>query len=123
MGFDYSGLRDSVVEPSISFFGKTAGDAYLILPGLDTGPAYKPERGTPTNVTVDAVQTSFKKDTNRGTLVEKTDVLFIVSTKNVTADPTLADKIHVEGIQYEVVRVDPLRTGPTTMFWYIHARK
>jgi hypothetical protein len=123
MGFDYEGIRDTVVEPGISFFGKRVGDAFFILPGLKTGPEYKPERAAPTNAPVDAIQTAFKKDTNRGTLIEKTDVLFMVSTKNLALDPTLADEIQVEGTRYQIVRIDPLRTGPTIMYWYVHARK
>jgi hypothetical protein len=123
MGFDYLGVRNSVVDPAISFFGKRAGDAFLLLPGLKTGSDYSPERAEDTPIQVDALQTSFKKATNNGTLIKKTDVLFMVSTKNVALDPTLADKINVDGTLYQIVRIDPLRTGPTIMYWYVHARK
>jgi len=123
MAFDYTGLKLGVVEPLIADFGKILGDAWLISPGVKTGPAYDPQTATSATVPVDVVQTRFTKDNNNGTLVEKDDVLFLVSTKGVTIDPILVNQIHVDGVTYEVIRVDPLRPGPIIMLWKVHARK
>jgi len=49
--------------------------------------------------------------------------MFLTSTEGVTVDPELADRIKVNSITYQVVRIDPLYPGDTILFWKIHARK
>jgi hypothetical protein len=72
---------------------------------------------------VTLVQTMFKKADNNGTLVEADDVLFLTSTEGVTIDPALANRLAVDSVTYQVVRIDPLFPGPVVMLWKIHARK
>ena len=147
MSFDYTTLRRETVEPLIEEFGKSGT---LLVAGTDVGGILVDRNGDPildrdgnqivtrdlspsnpwesqlgfdVSYAVTLVQTRFKKADNRGTIVETDDVLYLVSTKNVTIDPGLADRITVGAVTYQVVRIDPLVPGPVVMFWYLHARK
>jgi len=120
MAFDYAGLRDETAEPLIKEFGKTGG---LLVNDPATGAPYESQIGAEVSHAIIAVQTQFKKTDNNGTLVEMGDVLFLVSTEGVTIDPALANRITMNSITYQVVRIDPLEPGPVVMLWKIHARK
>jgi hypothetical protein len=88
-----------------------------------TGAPYDSQIGTPDLHDVTVIQTTFKEDNNRGTLVQETDVLFLVSTEGLAVDPELADRIIANGDTYQVVRIDPLMPGSTVVLWSVHARK
>ncbi len=120
MAFDYASLRDGTVEKLIAFFGKPG---QIAVNDPTTGAPYDSRLGSETLHPVKAVQIQFKKADNQGTLVLKTDVLYLVSTEGVTIDPELANRIDVNSITYQVVRVDPLKPGTITMLWKVHARK
>jgi len=120
MAFDYAGLRDGTVEPLIAEFGKP-GQISVNVPAV--GDPWDSQIGGETLFDVKLVQTKFVKDNNQGTLVEENDVLFLVSTEGVTADPEMANRIVVGGVTYQVVRIDPLQPGTVTMLWKVHARK
>ncbi len=121
MAFDYTELRDDTVEPLIDEYGKE-GELSVNEPPTGAEP-YESQIGEPVLHPVRVLQTRFKKTTNRGTLIEKGDVLYLVSTQGVTIDPDLADRMAVGDVTYQVIRIDPLQLGPVVMFWYIHARK
>lgn len=118
--FDYVGLRDVTVEPLLAEFGKS-GTLHMNESG--TGDPWDSQLDAETTIDVTVVQTRFEKSDNQGTLVEADDALFLVSTDGVTGDPALADRMTVDGVLYQVVRVDPLKPGPVTMLWKVHARK
>ena len=120
MAFDYTALRDETAEPLIRDFGKSGG---LSVNNPAPSVPYGSQLGSETPHAVIAVQTGFEKSDNNGTLVEMGDVMFLVSTEGMTIDPSLADRITVDGIVYQVVRIDPLRPGPVVMLWKVHARK
>lgn len=120
MAFDYPGLRDNTVEPKIAEYGK-AGTLYVNDPA--GGAPYESQLGDEVSHAVTVLQTQFMKSDNLGTLVEMGDVMFLTSTEGVTIDPELADRIKVNSITYQVVRIDPLFPGDTILFWKIHARK
>ena len=147
MSFDYAALNVGTVQPLIDEFGKSGTlliaeftEAVVIVdrdgnPILDRDGNVITSRGSadiepweshlgfdmPHPVSL--VQTVFKTVNNNGTLVEQGDVLYLVSTKGVMIDPTLANRMTVDGATYQVVRVDPLKPGPVIMLWKIHARK
>ena len=145
MAFDYTGLRDETAEPLIKEFGKTGGllvndpatGLYNVVNGannvinvlnnvvngVSSREPYESQFDSETSHAIIAVQTQFKKSDNNGTLVEMGDVLFLVSTEGVTIDPALANRITMNSITYQVVRIDPLEPGPVVMLWKIHARK
>ena len=120
MAFDYPNLRDETVEPLIAEFGKPG---QIAVNDPTTGEPWDSQIGSEALHAVTVVQTQFKKSDNNGTLVEMGDVLFLVSTDGVTIDPALANRIIVNAISYQVVRIDPLQPGSTVMLWKIHARK
>lgn len=142
MAFDYVGLRDSVAEPLIAEFGKL-GTIFVNIPAnillddqdnpilddqdnyilVSDSIPYESQLGSEKSHLVALVQTKFKKADNNGTLVEIGDVLYLVSTEGVIIDPGLANRVEVDGVTYQVVRIDPLQPGPVVMLWKVHARK
>ena len=150
MAFDYISLRDETVEPLIAEFGKSEpgvlyvhndvpagalvdrdgnyildrdGNYIIARGGGSEREAWESQLGSDDQHPVTLVQLQFKKSDNKGTLVEKGDVLFLVSTEGVTVDPSLANRFKVDGIIYQVVRIDPLKPGSTVLKWNIHGRK
>ena len=122
MAFDYAGLRDDTVQPLLAEFGKIE-KGELEFDAAGTGEPWDSKLAAPQEVPATVVQTMFKKDNNMGTLVEKNDVLFLVSPEGVTLDPELAARIVVDETAYQVIRVDPLKPGSVTMLWKVHGRK
>ena len=120
MAFDYSTLRTDTVETLIKEFGDSG---HLLLTGESIGEAWESNLDNDVECPINAVRTRFIQDNNQGTLVEKNDVMFLVSTEGVANDPTLAEQIVVDCTKYQVVRIDPLKPGPVVMLWKVHARK
>jgi len=120
MAFDYTALNTGTVQPLIDEFGK---DGELAVNSAFTGAPYDSKLAGETLHDVRLVQTVFKRADNNGTLVGETDVLYLVSTQGVAINPQLADRIIVDGVTYQVVRIDPLKPGPVIMLWKVHARK
>ena len=121
MAFDYVNLRDNVAEKLIAQFGDVG---HLLLPGESVGEDYESRLNNDSECPVAYVRTKFAKAENNGTLVEKNDVMFLVSTEGViTFDPKLADRFLVDNIEYQIVRIDPLKPGPVVMLWKVHSRK
>ena len=118
--FDYDTLRTGTVEPLIEQFGDKG---HFILPGESVGEAWESNLDNGVECPVTGVRTSFKTDNNQGTLVEKNDVMFLISTKGVAQDPTLAEQLVMDCVKYQVIRIDPLKPGPVVMLWKVHARK
>lgn len=122
MAFDYAGLRDGLVQPLLAEFGKvTPGQLSVNVPA--TGAPYDSQIGTPVLYSCTVVQTVFKKSDNNGTLVEAGDVLFLVSPEGLSVEPEMANRIIVDGVIYQIVRVDPLKPGSVIMLWKVHGRK
>lgn len=125
MAFDYIALRDDTVEPLLREFGD---DGFLYVNDPITGAPYESQLDTDTPHDIKVLRTRFKKTDNQGTLIEVGDVLFLVSTEGLAVNPKMANRIAVnddndESVTYQVVRIDPLKPGPTVIFWYVHARK
>jgi hypothetical protein len=120
MAFDYATLRDGTVEALIDDFGDD-GTLYVNDPG--SGNEWDSQIESEVPHAVRLVRTQFTRADNNGTLVEETDSMFLISTAGVTVDPELAHRLEVNGTKFQVVRVDPLKPGPVTMLWRVHARK
>jgi len=119
MTFDYTALRDNTVEPLIAEFGD---DGQIGVNDASTGAPYESQLASETLHPGKFVRTKFTKADNNGTLVEKGDVLFLLSTQGIVINLALAHRIIVD-TTYQVVRIDPLRPGPVTILWKVHARK
>jgi len=120
MAFDYTSLQIGTVEKLIKEFGDSG---HLLMPGESIGEDWESNLDNDTECPIQTLRTAFKTDNNQGTLVEKTDVMFLVSTEGVSQDPKLAEQIVVDCEKFQVVRVDPLKPGPVIMLWKVHARK
>ena len=112
MAFDYTGLRDSAVAPAIEEFGV---DGLFLLPGAHVGWDYESRLNNDTEGPLKCVRTKFTKAENNGTLVEKNDLMYLVSTAGVAFDPELVDRFVTDCIEYQIVRIDPLKPGPVVM--------
>jgi hypothetical protein len=122
MAFDYTSLETGTVQRLIVEFGT---EGVIMIPGESIGEPYESKLDNDTEIPVKLVRTSFKRADNNGTLVEENDQMFLVSTEGVSCsnDPKLADRLFVDDVELQVVRVDPLRPGPVTMLWKVHVRK
>lgn len=118
--FDYASLRDSVVQPLLSDFGVACT---LHVAGVPTGQPYDPQPGADTTHAAKVVRTVFSKEDRSEGTVQVDDVAFLLSPEGLSIDPSLAHRIQVESEMYQVVKIKPLRPGPTTMLWKVHARK
>lgn len=118
--FDYTGIRDTVVQPLTSDFGKTGT---LKVPGAPTGPAYNPTPGDDVDHAVTLVQTKLRQSDIDGTVVQATDSVFLVSPEGLSIEPAMKQRLVVDGAEYQVVKVEPLKPGSVTMMWRVFARK
>lgn len=119
MAFDYINIRDTVAEPLIAHFGDVG---YLSLPGESIGEDYESDLDNDSECPVTYVRTEFKKAENNGTLVERNDLMFLISTEGVNFDPKLADRFTANCVEYQIIRIDPLQPGPLVILWKLHAR-
>ena len=120
MAFDYANIRDTVVEPAIAEFGD---NALFLLPGEFVGEDWESRLNSDTESPIKCLRTKFTKATNNGTLVEENDVMYLVSTAGIVIDPELVDRFATDCIEYQIVRIDPLKPGPTVVLWTVHVRK
>ena len=120
MAFDYASLRDETVQPLITKFGD---DATLTIPGAPLGEPYDSRLDTATDYPVKVVRSRFMQTHNSGTLVQEKDSLFLLSTEGVSADPSLASRMAINGTIFQIIRIDPVKPGPVGMLWKVHCRK
>lgn len=130
MAFNYTRLRDNVVQKQIKDKGKLA---VLLLPGQATSgqPAWDPEPGEPVPQEAWVLQTSLKKEDigapgraeGKYGNVQATDSAYLVSPEGVLTDPELVDRMRLDGKISQVVAIRPLKPGPVTMLWKLFARR
>ena len=119
MTFDYTSIRDGVVEPQLAAFGK---DATLTQPGVATGPEYDPTPGTPTEYPSRVLEIDFTVKDKTGGLVQEDDIKFMLSTAGDPL-PDLKGTLAIGSTTWQVVKLKPKSPGPVTLFWYVHCRK
>lgn len=93
----------------------------LIRRGTASGPVYEPTYGSDLEYTCNVLFSEFDTMEKAGTSVAANDVKLLVSVLDV--EPTVADKIKVAGITYEIVNADPTRPGGEVLMWEIQARR
>lgn len=119
MTFDYTSLRDDVVEPLLEEFGRAAT---LTQPGTSTGDEWDPTPGTPTEYAVTVLKTSFTVQERAGTLVQEDDRIYMMSTED-DPDPDLNGTLTIGSDTLQVVRISPKQPGTIIMFYRVHCRK
>ena len=120
MTFNYAALRDGVVVPQIANFGKD-GTLTLNTPATGSDP-WNPGSEGETETPVKVVQTEFKLADRDGTLVQKDDLLFLVSTAG-QPEIALAKTLTVDGVVYQIVQITSIKPGPVTMLYKVHCRR
>lgn len=118
MTYDYASLRDNTVEPLMTRFGKAG--TITTPTGAGANP-WDPDTGS-TDTPVTVVEVNPEVMDRDGTLVQENDVMFLVSPEG---DPALdlAQSLTVEGEEYRVVGIKPVRPGPVVVLWKAHCRK
>ena len=119
MTFDYTTIRDNVVEVQIEAFGKAAT---LTQPGTATGDEWDPTAGTPTTYSVMVLEQRFSMADRSGTLVQEDDRKFLMSTDGSPA-PDLKGTLTIGSDILQVVNLEPYSPGSVIMFYRVHCRK
>jgi hypothetical protein len=123
-GFDYDTIRDSVVIPQIANFGKSAT---LTQPGIPTGPEWDPTPGTPVVYPITVLETGppgsgFTIMYEPGSVVRIDDRWFMMSVDG-DPDPDLNGVLTIDGVDLQVLSLNPVQPGPVIMFWRVRCKK
>lgn len=88
--------------------------------GAVTGPDYAPTYGPDTEHSFTVILGSFSARERDGSSILATDTKISASVGDVV--PAVSDKIAVQGVDYNVYGVDPLKPGGTDLNYMIWAR-
>lgn len=72
---------------------------------------------TETDYACTLVVTEYTLRERESSLIGTTDKRVLISTKDLSIEPTEQDRVVVGGIAHEIVRVDPLNPGGTVVMW------
>ena len=115
MSEDWDAVRQEVVD-ALPDVGQSA--SLIVLSG--SGDPWNPDVSETIHA-VTVVGSSFKHDEIDGTLVKKSDRLFLMSnTKTIT--PDVSHKLDIGGERYEIVNVMPVQPAETALIWKVQAR-
>lgn len=115
--FDYSDLVE-IAQGLIDQFGRSA---ILVKPGAPTGPPYDPQPGMPTEHTISLVQLEYSMTNRDSSLIQVGDKLWLVSTAGEA--PQQEHTVKDGGLEYQILDVQLLMPGDTTMLFQIHGRR
>jgi len=76
--------------------------------------------GSAVDTSVSAVEEAYKDYEIDGTLIQAGDIRLMVSS---SVEPTPSMKIVIDGVEWAIIRVYPLRPGEVTFYYTIQARK
>lgn len=116
-GFDYARSR-AAAERLIARFG-TSG---AIRRSVNAGPSYDPEV-TDTDYPCRLVVLEYSDTNIDGTLIRGTDKQIYISTADVAITLTKSDKVIVDGEEYGIERLKPLRPGGLVVYWEVQGRR
>lgn len=117
MGFDYARVR-ATAEKQIYHFGQGA-TLRRIVPG--SGP--NPGAPTVTDYPCQIVVTNYSQYNVDGTLVKAGDRKVLMSTKGLSVEPQVNDRLIVGIHTYTLVNVDPLSPGGVNVLFTVQARR
>lgn len=118
MSFDYAKSQATALK-LITNFG---ADAIIIRAGEQTGPAYNPTIGPPTEHACKAVNVEWEDGEIDGTLIQSTDLKLLVAASGLSITPTTADKINWLGKEYGIQPINPLSPAGTPLLYTIAAK-
>ena len=112
------------IKKGLARAGVATGDGPLIATikrkGAQTGPDYAPVYGPDTLHTLTVILGSFSNRERADTAILATDTKITASVGDVI--PAVSDKIAVQGVDYQVYGVDPLKPGGDVLMYKIWAR-
>lgn len=116
--FDYGKMKGTA-EKLLSRFGQAAT---LLKPGVPSGPAHNPGPAVPLSYACTVVVTDFSASERQGTEIEVTDRKVLVSTGGLPVAPATRDKITIGGKTFNVINVETLNPGGTSLLYTLQAR-
>lgn len=114
--FDYA---QSILDANelIAEFGATV----TLRRSTNTGPAWDPQVSNVDHSAVMAV-VAYSDNAIDGTNIRATDRQGLMSVGSLIIEPTIADKVIVDGKEMEIVNVDPLDPAGTVVMWTLQLR-
>lgn len=113
-----AGIREAAIA---------TGDGELVVTfiraGEATGPSYAPTFGPPTRHDATAILSNFTVRERESSLVALNDLKLLVANDGLTINPTTQDKIEVQGVEYQIKNIDPVKPGGVILMWSIHIGK
>lgn len=113
MSFDYSNLK-ATADRLIARFGKPA----TLISFTSSGPDFDPVI-TETETAITLVETGYSLTNRNESLVQAGDKIWLVQA---AAAPSLSDKIELDGTRYNMVDIQPVAPGATTLLFEVQAR-
>jgi hypothetical protein len=98
------------------------GKAGSITRAVKTGEAYNPTLTT-TAYPCQLAVTEYRISERDGTMVLMGDKRVFVSVQGVPIEPTVSDRLVIDGESHSIINVMPLKPGPVTVCWEMQVRK
>lgn len=116
MTFNYAKTR-ATAERLIAKFGQSA----TLVKSTASGTAYNPAL-TDASYSLTLVVMNYSQSEIDGTMIVRGDKKVYVSTSGLSVAPVVGDRLTIESIRHQVVRVMPLSPAGTVVFWEVQAR-
>jgi hypothetical protein len=117
---DYESLKVDVAERLIRDYGKIA---LIVTKGANTGTPFNPVYAPETKDEVYFVETAYSMTDRNSSLVEVGDKMGLISTETGAVPKKSINSIEIDGIEYQLLDVQPLSPGGVVMLYKVHARK
>jgi hypothetical protein len=112
------------IAAALAEAGAAVGDGPLIgvikRKGANTGPDNKPVYGPELTYNFTVILGSFSERERADTAIKATDTKITVSVGAVV--PAVSDKIAIQGVDYQIYGVDPLKAGGIDLMFKVWAR-
>lgn len=119
MSYDYSGLR-ATADRLIAKFGV---EAVLHRPGGLDEATYPPVQLPGSAEPCIVVRDTYSAMERAGTLIEEGDVKLLIAVGSLSAPPTTADRLEIQGETYHLQSVEPIQPGPDVLLYQARGRK
>lgn len=111
--------QDLLAPESEGGFGKSSA---AIRRTTTTGGSPSNPTQITTDYACDVVVTKYSVMERQSSLIHATDRKVVISTKGLTITPTNADRLVIDGKACEIVQIDPVEPGDTTLIYTAQVR-
>lgn len=118
-GFNYA-RSAATASRLIARFGQSAS---IVRSTAGNGPAYDPGEPTETTYACTLVVLDYTNSERDGTLILAGDKKVYLSTSGLSIEPSLADKISVNGEAHNIISIKPLNPAGTVVMYEIQIRR